>query len=131
MTTRQEFVDDIMLDTLEASLSLWEVAGLAMNAFADLPTVKSRNIARDVVRDLLARGWVELRGLATEDLERTPSAEPEPVDAGRIHEALQDEKQWTREAVGDAPIRFFIHATPKGDRELHESLRERGLYRGQ
>ena len=128
MTTKEQFVDDLMLDALEDSIPLPDVAGLAIAAFPEFGPKAAREFAQDVVRDLLTRGWVELRSQTAEDFEGVP-LRPERVDAARFSDALRDARQWSRETVGDAPTRYFIHATTKGNRELHESLLERGLYR--
>jgi len=129
VTQRLDFVDDLMLDAMESSsVTFWEVAGLASTAFPDLGPKGAQEFAEDVIRDLLARGWLEILSQTAEDFEAAP-LRPEPVDSTRIPGALQDEMQWSREKIGESLTRYFIHATSRGRQELQASLRERGLYR--
>ena len=116
-----------MLDAIEDSITLWEVAGLANTAFPELGPKRAREFAEGLIRELLARGWLELRSQTAEDFEGV-SLRPLPVDPKVIPEALRDERQWSREKIGNSRIRYFIHATQKGNQELKASLRERGLY---
>ena len=129
MTPEERFEQTVLFEVVETSLPLWEVASEAAVLGSDLDSTSRIAKARELVRRLLKRRWVEL--LETEYLgDETPAPPERLVAPTRVEAVLEDPDVWDYERVGDARTRYLLYRTELGAREFKQQLMREESERG-
>ena len=126
MIPDEKFEQNVLFEVVETSLPLWELAAEAAVLGDQLDSTTKVATAKELIRRLLQRGWVDL--FETEYLgDEIPSPPKRPVEPARVDAVLDDPSNWDHERVANSRKRYLVYRTELGAREFDEQLRrERG-----
>lgn len=110
---------------------LWEVLGIANEQFSPRPARDRRKLARRVVGELFARGWVELYEQHPDDVPDVDNVPvtAKPVEGARVDAALEDDLNWDSSGVREVYTQYLLRVTARGKHEFQEQLRKEGKVR--
>lgn len=129
MTPEERFEQNVLFEVVETSLPLWEIADEAAVLGDQLDSQSRIAKAKELIRRLRERGWVDL--FETEYLGDEISAPPKrPVEPGRVDAVLEEPSVWDYERVANSRKRYLLYRTERGAREFEEQLRREQEQRG-
>lgn len=105
--TDDELLMRVLWNAIEDDSGLWEARWEINTHAPDWPVDLRDRRARDAVRELLRRGWIEMFRQVE------PYGARRPLDATEAERTLDDESAWEPAPFGQEAVR--ISATPAGE----------------
>ena len=129
MTPDEKFEQNVLFEVVETSIPLWEVAAEASVLGDQLDSAAKVAKARELIRRLRERGWVDL--FETEYLgDETPAPPKQRVEPARVDAVLESSSVWDYERVANSRKRYVLYRTDRGAREFKEQLERERRQRG-
>lgn len=105
----------------ESFTGLWDVVRVANTDSPEMSDTERLKLAKRVVRDLVARGWVELYERNADG----PFAETQ-LEPSRVDGALAEDIGWDWRGVREVYVQYLIAITDRGRREFDQLQRQQG-----
>jgi len=126
--TKEQFLDDLMLDTIDDIIGLWDIAAIAAATFPERSKKETLRLAKETVFRVFERGWIGIGEKTPDPANPGHWLQPSLVPGERAKAALSDDASWDRKRVAKSSIQYMIHSTDLGEREIYADLSRRGLF---